>query len=290
MSTQRQLVTQEFNFTPTTLEEAQKYATIFANSGLCPENYKGRPNDILIVWQMGAELGLKKMQALRSLGCINGMPFAYGDGLLALVKNHPEFIDMKEWFEGELENKTLTAYCTITREGKEPVTQKFSIQDAITANLWGKKGPWTQYPRRMLQHRARGFACKDAFPDAIFGIMSEEEAYSVVESKQAANTPTPKGKGMQGLEQSLGIVSEPTVIEAEEASFEVISSNEEPEIVYSTPEETPLEELKRLIRETNTSGKALNGWLKKAKVSRLEDLSIDHINQGIQFLKTKEKK
>src|SRR5689334_4597387 len=98
MTSRQELAVKEFSFTPTTLEEARSYATIFANSGLCPESYRGKPNDILIVWQMGQELGLGKMQALRTLGCVNGMPFAYGDGQLALVKRHRDFEDMKEWF------------------------------------------------------------------------------------------------------------------------------------------------------------------------------------------------
>ncbi len=215
MAAQRQdLAVRSFNFVPTTLKEAQEYATIFASSGLCPESYRGRPNDILIVWQMGKELGLEKMQALRTLGCINGMPFAYGDGKLALVKRHPEFEDMKEWFEGELANKTLRAFCTMKRRGQEPITQSFGIDDAMLAGLWNKKGVWQMYPRRMLQHRARGFAANDAFPDACFGLMSEDEARGVVESTPVVEAAPIKGKGMAGLEESLGL-AEDTVIEGE---------------------------------------------------------------------------
>src|SRR5882672_1394019 len=142
MATQRQELTirnQGFNFVPQTLKEAQEYATIFASSGLCPEGYRGRPNDILIVWQMGKELGLDKMQSLRTLGCINGMPFVYGDGLLALIKRHRDFEDMREWMTGSIEEKDLTAHCTMKRRGQEPVTQSFSMEDAKFAGLWDKK-------------------------------------------------------------------------------------------------------------------------------------------------------
>ena len=136
MATQRQeLVSQPFNFVPTTLEEAQQYATIFANSGLCPEGYRGRPNDILIVWQMGKELGLDKMQALRTLGCVNGMPFAYGDGQLALIRRHPKFEAIKEWFEGEEFKDDYKAVCMMKRHGEEPVTKEFTVADAKLAGL-----------------------------------------------------------------------------------------------------------------------------------------------------------
>lgn len=272
-------LSQPFNFVPTTLKEAQEYATIFANSGLCPEAYKGRPNDILIVWQMGKEIGLDKMQALRTLGCINGMPFAYGDGQLALVKRHPEFVDMHEWFEGELEKGTLTAYCTMTRKNQEPITQKFSIDDAKRAGLWGKKGTWTQYPRRMLQHRARGFAAKDTFPDALYGLMSEDEAQGVAQAATIVEAPKPKGKGMSALEETLGIKEDESVIEGE-----VICETVEPQAM------SKLDELNELITRLNVTQAAITVTLKKFGVEAMENLTDEMIDKWSNHLKTKERK
>ena len=272
MATQRQELTirdQGFNFTPTTLEEAQQYATIFANSGICPEAYKGRPNDVLIIWQMGNELGLGKMQSLRTIGCINGVPFAWGDGLLALVKRHKDFEDMREWTDGSLKDGSLTAYCTIKRKSQEPTTQQFSMEDARRAGLLGKKGPWQQYPARMLQHRARGFAARDAFPDALYGLMSEHEANDMPSS----STEKPieiKEKGISGLERTLGIKDE-DIIEGET----ILMSD-------------ALSELIELITKKNINQKTIDLWLKKADVDRLDQLNPEHIEQGIQFLKNKE--
>ncbi len=272
MATQRNdMVTTQFNFIPTTLKEAQEYATIFANSGLCPEGYRGRPNDILIVWQMGKELGLDKMQALRTLGCINGMPFAYGDGLLALIKKNQNFVDMKEWFEGSLQDRDLTAFCTMIRKNKEPVTQKFSMEDAKIAGLWGKKGPWLQYPKRMLQHRARGFAAKDVFPDALFGLMSEEEAHSVSDSKIVISVPKIKSKGIAGLEESLGII---------EGEFETA-----PEV---TIEKIRHNELIELISHHKVKDATIKAYLKRCNVSHIQDLTDDQVEKWSNHLKSKE--
>lgn len=279
MATQRQeLTTTQFNFSPTTLKEAIEYATIFANSGLCPEGYRGRPNDILIVWQMGKELGLEKMQALRTLGCINGMPFAYGDGLLALIKRNPNFEDMKEWFEGDKSKGTLTAFCTMKRRGKEPVTQKFSMENAKLAGLWNKKGTWQQYPERMLQHRARGFAAKDSFPDALFGLMSQEEAESVAQASTVVPMPRPKNKGIQGLEESLGIVDDSNVIECEA------------EVIEASVTRENLVELKRLIERRNMTQASMTVTLKKFGVEVFEDLTDEQIDKWTSHLKSRESK
>lgn len=288
MVAQRQdlTVSQPFNFVPTTLAQAIEYATIFANSGLCPEAYKGRPTDILIVWQMGTELGLDKMQSLRTLGCVNGIPFAWGDGKLALVKRHRDFVDMKEWFEGELKDGTLTAYCTIIRKNMEPVTRRFSIEDAKRAGLWGKKGTWTTYPTRMLQHRARGFAANDAFPDALFGLMSEEEAHSVAELKVVTETPKPKNKGILGLEEALGVSND--IIEAEVLATE--SWQEEVGHIKQQSElhDLKLNELKELIASWDEA--RVNKALQAFGVNKLEQLSSERIDSWVNHLKSKESK
>jgi hypothetical protein len=68
------------------------------------------------------------------------------------------------------------ATCTVWRKGGTKHTQSFSQADAQKAGLWGKSGPWTQYPKRMLQMRARGFALRSQFADALAGLITREEA------------------------------------------------------------------------------------------------------------------
>jgi hypothetical protein len=58
---------------------------------------------------------------------------------------------------------------------RPPLARTFSVADAIRAGLWRKPGPWCDYPRRMLQMRARAFALRDAFPDVLGGLYLREE-------------------------------------------------------------------------------------------------------------------
>ena len=282
MAIQRQeLVTQKFNFEPTTLKEAQEYATIFANSGLCPQQYKGRPNDILIIWQLGKEIGLEKMQALRTLGCINGMPFAYGDGQLALIRRHPKFEAIKEWYEGEEGKDNFKAICMMKRKGEEPVIKEFSIADAKQAGLWQKKSVWTLYPKRMLQHRARGFAAKDCFPDALYGLMSEQEAIDVSESKQVVTVIQSKSKGMAGLEESLGIEKE-EITEGEIISIDPVQNEIELNL-------SKLDELQALVERQKVTKANITITLKKFGVETFNELTDEMIDKWSNHLKFREK-
>lgn len=260
---------QHFTFTPRTLEEAEKYASLIANSSICPMAFKGRPGDVLIILQMGNELGLKPMQALRSLGCINGMAFAYGDGLLSLVKRHREFEDIKEWSDGDIKLGTYVAHCTIYRKGQEPQTRSFSYSDAKTANLLGKT-VWAQYPKRMLQHRARGYACRDVFPDALFGLYSEDEVQGI---PTPAQIPVSQNKGLAGLKDVLNI--EPQIIEAEEINTDNTDS---------------VNTLRELLTNYNVKESTIQRALKKFGVESIEGLHYEMIDKWINHLKSKELK
>lgn len=155
-------------------DELERWAERASRSTMVPPSYKGKPDDIMLAVQMGSELGLRPMQALQNIATINGRPAVWGDAMLALCMGHPLYRGVAERIEGEGENRT--AHCIAQRQGDAPKPGKFSMADAKRAGLLGKAGPWTQYPDRMLQMRARGFALRDAFPDKLRGLISAEEA------------------------------------------------------------------------------------------------------------------
>jgi hypothetical protein len=151
------------------------FSDMLANSSMVPRAYQGKPQDILVCVQWGMEMGLAPMQALQNIAVINGKPSVYGDALMALVQASAVCEDVEEFFEGE-GTPNPVAVCVAKRKGRTPVTAKFSVEDAKRAGLWAKQGPWSAYPKRMLQMRARGFALRDAFPDVLKGMITAEEA------------------------------------------------------------------------------------------------------------------
>lgn len=178
-----------FALEPSNMQEAMNMATMLANSSLIPPAYKGKPEDTLVAMMMGSEVGLNPIQALQNIAVINGRPSIYGDAMVALVQSHPSFGGIEESFD----ESTMTASCTVWRRSGTKHTQTFSQKDAVTAKLWGKAGPWTQYPKRMLQMRARGFAVRSQFADALAGLITREEAEDLPierEVNPAASTAT----------------------------------------------------------------------------------------------------
>jgi hypothetical protein len=182
-----QLSTNNRGFAPANLTEAIQFSDLLASSSIVPKAYQGKPQDILVCVQWGYEMGLAPMQALQNIAVINGKPSVYGDAAMALVQASPVCEDVEEFFENEGTPNPI-AVCIAKRKGRKPVTVKFSVEDAKRAGLWGKQGPWSAYPKRMMQMRARGFALRDAFPDVLKGMITAEEAQDYPDEAKPVQT------------------------------------------------------------------------------------------------------
>ena len=156
-------------------DDAFRFSKMVAASEFAPKDFKGKPESCMLAIQHGSEVGLSPMQSLQSIAVINGRPTIWGDAALALVQSSSVCEYVKEYVEGQGEN--LTAVCEAKRRGyPAPTVSRFSMADAKRAGLAGKTGPWSQYPERMLALRARGFALRNAFADALRGLITAEEA------------------------------------------------------------------------------------------------------------------
>jgi hypothetical protein len=168
-------------------DDAFRFAKMVATSEFAPKDFRGKPESCLLAIQHGSEIGLSPMQSLQNIACINGRPAIWGDAALAVVMASPVCEYVRETIEGD--GDQAVAVCEAKRRGYErPTVAKFGMADAKRAGLAGKTGPWTQYPKRMLQLRARGFALRDAFPDVLKGLVTAEEAqdYAVSVPSQPA--------------------------------------------------------------------------------------------------------
>jgi hypothetical protein len=167
-----------------TFDDAYRFAKMVSGSDFAPKDFRGKPESCLLAIQHGSEIGLSPMQSLQSIAVINGRPSIWGDAALAVVSASSVCEYVTEEIEDGKDGEALVAICTAKRRGyPKPTVVRFTVTDAKKAGLWGKGGPWTQYPRRMLQLRARGFALRDAFPDVLKGLVTAEEA-------QDYSTPT----------------------------------------------------------------------------------------------------
>ena len=223
---------------PTSWAEATQLAKDISKSDLVPLNYRNKPDQILCAIQYGAEIGFSPFQALQSIVIISGKASLSGDAMLALVSARSDCEGVNETVVGE--GNERRAVCEIRRRGWKPTVCTFSVADAIKARLWDKSDVWKKYPDRMLQMRARGFAVRNAFQDALKGFISSEEAQDYPTQNSAPRAEaTASGKIETNTSDSSGVVESPSpsVPSVAEPIEVVVEDKEEDDIPY--PEEKP---------------------------------------------------
>lgn len=157
---------------PTDLEQVYRFAQMVTQSGLAPEGMR-EPQQVAVAICHGLEIGLTPMTAIQRIAVINGRPAIWGDAAIALVRASGLCEYVEELIEGD--GEAASALCRAKRKGEQKaVERRFSVNDAKTAGLWGRN-TWKQYPKRMLQMRARGFALRDLFADVLGGLYLAEE-------------------------------------------------------------------------------------------------------------------
>lgn len=151
---------------PQTLDDVYRLAQAIAKSGLAPQQMR-TPEAITVAIMTGLELGLPPMFALNKIAVINGRPTLWGDAIPGILWSRG--FKLREWKAGD------AAHCEVTRPSGDVIERTFSVDDAKAAKLWGKAGPWTQFPDRMLAMRARSFAARDGAADVLGGLYVAEE-------------------------------------------------------------------------------------------------------------------
>lgn len=266
-------------------DELTRFAVAVSKSGLAPKGFDSAES-VFVAIQMGLEVGLSPMAALQNIAVVNGRPTIWGDAQLAVCRGTGEMESFEEWYEvgGAKSTRNPTEYkddtaavCRVVRAGCQPIESVFSVADAKRANLWGKAGPWAQYPFRMLRNRARSFALRDAFGDALKGFRTTEETQDFIEVETVPSAA--ESKLFKALDKPKTVAVEKE--NSPPAKSEVPVSN--PVGVASL-----LGQVAELVRTTNTTWKDVcerlvsnEIWIKGPE--KPEDASEEELNQAIHF-------
>jgi len=175
---------------PQGVSEKLQMAELLAKSGLLPNSLNTKEK-VYVALQWGHELGLSPMSSVNNVIPINGKPTLSVDIMHALVRGNPEYGGI-EWKQRCADK----AEVVITRNMPNGITEKFT--GYFDTNLAQKAGlsdkdNYKKYPDRMMRARALSRACKEAFPDVLAGIYTEEEA---IDFDNMRDVTEPKDRGM----------------------------------------------------------------------------------------------
>lgn len=185
---------------PATIGQTRRLAEIIWAGGMMPRGW-AQQNDApaaalakaTIALSFAYRLGRDWTWALGAVAVVNNKPCLYGDALPDLIWASGKCAAIEETWDGlqgdGMAGPNTVAVCKAKRSdnGAEKV-YRFSVKEAQGAGLWGKTGPWSGYPKRMLQMRARAFCLRDLFADVLSGAAVAEEQQDVTDAaREAAN-------------------------------------------------------------------------------------------------------
>lgn len=170
-----------------TKQDLESYATLFnfaqalAKESCLPKGLTA--GSAWVAMSAALDLGLSPTVGLGQVTVINGRPRVSVELGLALVRRSGLLAaePVVEYFGQDADPKTTAdsevgCRVTIQRKGAPPVSLAFTIKDARRAGLWGKEGPWSAHPKRMLRARPLGFLLHDVFGDVLSGVGLVDEA------------------------------------------------------------------------------------------------------------------
>lgn len=183
------------------------YARAVSTAAMLPDNYRGKPADIMLAVGLGSSMGLSPAESLYRISVIKGKPTASAELIAANVR--------KAGHRLRVSGDDTTATATIIR-ADDP-----DYEFTVTRDLdWARRmnlannDNYKKQPGTMLQWRAITAAARLACPEALYGVtytpdeMGDGQGFENAASAQQA-TGADRMRGMLGQATAEQVVEEP---------------------------------------------------------------------------------
>lgn len=164
---------------PQNLEQAWSLAEAMAKSDLVPEQYRGKPANVIAVLFMANDLGIGVTQAMRELHVTKKGTVGSSAALKVSLVLQSGVCELWEVVESTPDKATVRT----RRRGKQEASFSFTLEEAKRAGLYpgDASSAWSKYPKLMLRHRAEGWLADQEYPDVVRGLKQPDEIGETVD-------------------------------------------------------------------------------------------------------------
>ena len=153
-----------------------KIATQYAKSDLVPENYKGKPQNVIIALGMAQKTGFDVYTIMNNLNIVKGKASWSGSFCRTLIEATGIYKDLDLIEVGERDKDTWGYYAQAIKKSDGKIVKGATVTIGMAkAEGWTKNSKWTSMPELMLQYRAMAFFARVYASSAINGIYTEDE-------------------------------------------------------------------------------------------------------------------
>lgn len=177
-----------------TIEEKVEWCKLMSAGDMAPKQYQGKPSNVLFALEYAEAVGVPAIHALMSIAVINGKPSPSSELMVTLARKAGH----KVWTELADDRLSATTFVVRADMPDKVFSDTFDRDLAQQAGLWGKSGPWVNYPDVMLANRSKSRAIRMACPEVLAGVTtSAEEQADMVDGEvvdEAETTPQKQTK------------------------------------------------------------------------------------------------
>jgi hypothetical protein len=179
--------------TPTTIEEAWRYATAISKSQLVTDDYRGKAENCLVLIDLSIRLKVSWFMLMQHLYVIKGKPALDSIFTTAMVNSSGLFVDPIEY---EVEGKDVKdkdyrvrAYATRKSTGKM-LYGPWITWDLVRGEGWYDKpgSKWKSMPEQMFHYRAASWFQRRICPEITLGMSTYEELLDTTEKPKHVNS------------------------------------------------------------------------------------------------------
>lgn len=161
-------------------EHAYRVATMLSTSTMVPDHFKKNPGNCMIALNFSARAGLDPFMTMQKMYIIHGKPGIESQLAIALINKAGIFTPLEYQMKGEGDNASCIAWATRMVDGKIMEGPVVSIDLAKKEGWYSKKGSkWQTMPDLMLRYRAAMFFGRLYCPEALMGMMSNDELHDI---------------------------------------------------------------------------------------------------------------
>lgn len=180
------LTVQAENRTPMLQNFADKWkiAQQFSKSDLIPENYKNKPENVIIALGMSEKMDLDLFTIMQNLDIVKGKARWNGSFCRTLIEKTGKFKDLELIYTGKKGDDSYGCYLQATRKKDNKIVNgsEVTVGMAKIEGWWSKKdkygketSKWQSLTELMLGYRAMSFFARLHCPEALSGVYTGEE-------------------------------------------------------------------------------------------------------------------
>lgn len=154
-----------------------------SKSDLVPDNYKNKPENVIIALGMSQQTGLPPFTIMQNLNIVRGKASFSGSFCRTLIEKTGKYADLDLKYIGEKGKDNYGAYLQgIKKDGSIINGPEVTIEMAKKEGWYSKKdkygnetSKWQTMPELMLGYRATAFFARLYEPSALNGVYTSEE-------------------------------------------------------------------------------------------------------------------